>query len=51
MDLTGGKAGFATEGVLRRHYWQGGRLVDLEVVSVFGDHPLYAAGGPGTTPE
>jgi RimJ/RimL family protein N-acetyltransferase len=42
------KAGFATEGILRRHYWLGGRLVDLEIMSVFRDHPLYASGGPGT---
>src|SRR3984893_2649627 len=41
------KAGFATEGVLRRHYWLGGRLVDLEIMSVFRDHPLYATAGPG----
>jgi RimJ/RimL family protein N-acetyltransferase len=40
------KAGFATEGVLRRHHWLGGRLVDLEIMSVFRDHPLYAQGPP-----
>jgi RimJ/RimL family protein N-acetyltransferase len=41
------KAGFATEGILRRHYWLGGRLVDVEIMSVFRDHPLYASGGQG----
>ena len=42
------KAGFKTEGILRRHYWLGGRLVDLEIMSVFRDDPLYASGGTGT---
>jgi RimJ/RimL family protein N-acetyltransferase len=36
------KAGFAREGTLRRHLWLGGRLADVEVMSVFRDHPLYA---------
>jgi RimJ/RimL family protein N-acetyltransferase len=36
------KAGFAREGILRRHIWLGGRLVDIEVMAVFRDHPLYA---------
>ena len=35
------KAGFSTEGVLRRHLWLGGRLVDVELMAVFRDHPLY----------
>jgi [ribosomal protein S5]-alanine N-acetyltransferase len=36
------KAGFAREGLLRRHLWLNGRLVDVEVMAVFRDHPLYA---------
>jgi len=37
------KAGFSREGVFRRHLWLDGRLVDVEVMAVFRDHPLYAA--------
>lgn len=36
------KAGFAREGLLRRHLWLDGRLADVEVMAVFRDHPLYA---------
>ena len=36
------KAGFATEGVYRRHYWLNGDLVDVETMAVFADNPLYA---------
>ena len=39
------KAGFAREGLLRRHLWLDGRLTDVEIMAVFRDHPLYA--GPG----
>jgi RimJ/RimL family protein N-acetyltransferase len=38
------KAGFAREGLLRRHVWLDGRLADLEIMAVFRDHPLYATG-------
>ena len=40
------KAGFKPEGVLRRHYWLGGRLVDLEIMSVFRDDPRYESTAP-----
>jgi RimJ/RimL family protein N-acetyltransferase len=40
------KAGFSTEGILRRHYWLRGRLVDVEIMSVFRDHPLYVTRSP-----
>jgi RimJ/RimL family protein N-acetyltransferase len=36
------KAGFTREGLLRRHMWLHGRLADVEIMSVFRDHPLYA---------
>jgi RimJ/RimL family protein N-acetyltransferase len=36
------KAGFATEGILRRQYWRDGDLIDVEMMAVFRDHPLYA---------
>jgi RimJ/RimL family protein N-acetyltransferase len=36
------KAGFTSEGILRRHYLLGGALVDVEVMAVFADSPLYA---------
>ena len=36
------KAGFASEGLLRRHLWLDGHFVDVEVMAVFRDHPLYA---------
>ena len=43
------KAGFVSEGLLRRHMWLDGRLRDVEIMSVFRDHPLYArAAGAGT---
>ncbi|MDQ2960288.1 MAG: GNAT family N-acetyltransferase [Candidatus Dormibacteraeota bacterium] len=35
------KAGFTSEGVLRRHYLLDGALVDVEVMAVFADNPLY----------
>jgi RimJ/RimL family protein N-acetyltransferase len=35
------KAGFTTEGMLRRHHWNGGRLVDVAVMAVFADDQLY----------
>ena len=43
------KAGFVREGVLKRHYWLGGALVDLEIMSVFRDHALYASAGSQTS--
>lgn len=36
------KAGFAREGLLRRHLWLNGKLTDVEIMSVFRDHPLYS---------
>jgi len=36
------KAGFTTEGMLRRQHWSGGGLVDVEIMAVFRDNPLYA---------
>jgi RimJ/RimL family protein N-acetyltransferase len=36
------KAGFVSEGVRRRHYWRDGALIDVEMMAVFSDHPLYA---------
>ncbi len=36
------KAGFVTEGVQRRHYWRDGDLIDVELMAVFRDNPLYA---------
>ena len=36
------KAGFVTEGLRRRHYWRDGELIDVEMMAVFRDHPLYA---------
>jgi RimJ/RimL family protein N-acetyltransferase len=36
------KGGFAREGMLRRHLWLDGHFVDVEVMAVFRDHPLYA---------
>ena len=36
------KAGFVSEGILRRHYWTDGDLIDVERMAVFRDHPLYA---------
>lgn len=45
------RAGFVSEGVLRRHYLLDGDLVDVEVMAVFADNPLYAqriaVAGPG----
>jgi len=35
------KAGFASEGVLRRHIWLDGALRDVELMAVFREHPLY----------
>jgi RimJ/RimL family protein N-acetyltransferase len=35
------KAGFVSEGVRRRHIWSYGRLIDVEAMAVFRDHPLY----------
>jgi len=43
------KAGFAREGLLRRHLWLDGRLTDVEVMAVFRDHPMYSRPGhPGS---
>jgi RimJ/RimL family protein N-acetyltransferase len=36
------RAGFASEGVRRRHYWSDGALIDVEMMAVFADNPLYA---------
>lgn len=36
------KAGYRSEGVLRRHIWLNGALRDLENMAVFSDDPLYA---------
>jgi RimJ/RimL family protein N-acetyltransferase len=36
------KAGFVSEGINRRHYWRDGELIDVEMMAVFRDHPLYA---------
>jgi RimJ/RimL family protein N-acetyltransferase len=36
------KAGFVSEGIKRRHYWRDGQLIDVELMAVFRDHPLYA---------
>jgi RimJ/RimL family protein N-acetyltransferase len=35
------KAGFVSEGIKRRHIWRDGDLVDVEMMAVFRDHPLY----------
>ncbi|MHB8718643.1 MAG: GNAT family N-acetyltransferase [Candidatus Dormibacteria bacterium] len=35
------KAGFQSEGILRRHQWIDGDLVDVETMAVFADDPLY----------
>ncbi len=35
------KAGFVSEGIRRRHYWRDGELIDVEIMAVFRDHPLY----------
>jgi RimJ/RimL family protein N-acetyltransferase len=40
------KAGFSREGIFRRHLWLDGRFVDIEMMAVFRDHPLYASGRP-----
>jgi RimJ/RimL family protein N-acetyltransferase len=37
------KAGFASEGTRRRHYWRDGQLIDVEMMAVFHDNPLYAS--------
>jgi RimJ/RimL family protein N-acetyltransferase len=37
------KAGFISEGVRRRHYWSDGALIDVEMMAVFRDNPLYAS--------
>ena len=37
------KAGFTTEGVLRRQWWRDGALVDVELMAVFADNPLYGS--------
>ncbi len=36
------RAGFVSEGVRRRHHWNGSELVDVEEMAVFADSPLYA---------
>jgi RimJ/RimL family protein N-acetyltransferase len=36
------KAGFASEGTRRRHYWRDGELIDVEIMAVFRDNPVYA---------
>ena len=35
------KAGFVSEGVLRRHLWLDGAFIDVELMAVFRDNPLY----------
>ena len=35
------RAGFTSEGVRRRHYWRDGALIDVEMMAVFSDNPLY----------
>ncbi len=37
------KAGFVSEGVRRRQYWRDGALIDVEMMAVFSDNPLYAS--------
>ncbi len=36
------KAGFVSEGIRRRQYWRDGELIDVELMAVFSDNPLYA---------
>ncbi len=36
------KAGFTSEGILRRQYWLNGALADTEVMAVFSENALYA---------
>jgi RimJ/RimL family protein N-acetyltransferase len=36
------KAGFVSEGTLRRHFWRDGELIDVEMMAAFRDNPLYA---------
>jgi RimJ/RimL family protein N-acetyltransferase len=36
------KAGFVSEGIRRRHYWRDGDLIDVEMMAVFRDNPIYA---------
>lgn len=36
------KSGFTSEGIRRRHYWRDGELIDVEMMAVFRDNPLYA---------
>ena len=36
------KAGFTSEGVLSRHHWSDGQLIDVELMAVFADDPRYA---------
>jgi RimJ/RimL family protein N-acetyltransferase len=36
------KAGFVSEGIRRRQYWRDGELIDIEMMAVFRDNPLYA---------
>ncbi len=36
------KAGFVSEGVKRRQYWRDGELIDVEIMAVFRDNPIYA---------
>ncbi|MDQ6846133.1 MAG: GNAT family N-acetyltransferase [Candidatus Dormibacteraeota bacterium] len=35
------KAGFVSEGIRRQHYWRDGALIDVELMAVFRDNPLY----------
>jgi RimJ/RimL family protein N-acetyltransferase len=36
------RAGFVSEGVMRREFWRDGGLVDVETMAVFRDNPVYA---------
>jgi RimJ/RimL family protein N-acetyltransferase len=36
------RAGFGSEGTCRRHFWRDGELIDVEMMAVFSDNPLYA---------
>jgi RimJ/RimL family protein N-acetyltransferase len=36
------KAGFVSEGIKRRHHWRDGELVDVQIMAVFRDNPIYA---------
>jgi diamine N-acetyltransferase len=35
------KAGFVSEGTQRRHFWRDGELINVEIMAVFSDNPLY----------